>query len=493
MFCFIGNALNHLLKKTLDASNDFGLEEGGHYLVEGICLAFFRCISGFWDEGVDYETISKYMSKAAAESKASKRDVDVDADDLGDDFKPIQECWDLKFADDYLKKWIQLCRARIFGASSPAVYTEGNGKLDLVVPLMSTYELKIVESILVVVRNLSFVSSNARFLTHSPDLLRLLVGCLHVSSPSFSLIRRETQSSDDTNTGRSGTNLFCLHVIHTLGNLSQTMDITGRKLFWELILMDRNDDNRVSEDVRSLLPPYQSDIGFGMSGWYVARRFDTKDESISKVPNEFVYSLCGDHIQATAIVFPLLMSVLDETPTRTVLMGSLELFRDFAEIAEHHKIFANMPHSLLRKIVNLLWIPRLGLDSMDYIDPKVNIVTRVNTQKFTGGYDSMVDFEIRDRCLDLLEKLSGHSADMKRRLGEGNLFPRIYDYLLCALSTQVGRSDASQVAGKVLVNLALVPENRQGLMYVQGKLLRLASKDTNIANITYNSILTQLY
>ena len=180
----VANALNHLLKKTHDPSNDFVLGEGGQYLIEGVCMAFWRCVSGFWDEGVDYEGISKYMSEARHEQAVKDKVMKMESsngDDESDIFQPIHDCWDMNFANDYLKKWVQLCRARIFGASSPKDFVEGSGKLDLVLPsnsqgIRSGLILKMIRWLIVVDLHLEADLASAGSVRGSHS-------CPHVSEP----------------------------------------------------------------------------------------------------------------------------------------------------------------------------------------------------------------------------------------------------------------------------------------------------------------------
>lgn len=474
------------------------LGEGGEYLIEGICVAFFRCIAGFWDESIDWEMISDHLAQARKTSSSNS---------MLDDFTKIKRCWNLEFADESLKQWICVCRARLFAASSNFFLDsddndDGGPTIVDELTVLNRYEANMVESLLVVVRNLSFVSANARFMVHSADLLRLLIGCLNAVSPAHSLISSvgtainpidANSNLSSTTTSNNGGNCkqYCLHAIHTLINLAQLVDVTGRKLFADLTLMDRSDTtSSTNKDIKSLLPPSScGDLGLG--GWFVARRFDIKEESISKIPDEAIYSVCHAHIQSAAVIFPLLARIVTESfCNRGIIIATLELLKDLSENVENVDIFVNVQDSFLKRLVELLWVPRLGPDSLDYIDPINNIVTRVTTLKLTGGYDALIDFEVRDRSMELLEKLSGLSADIKRKLGA--IFPDVYDYLMQILTTTVGRNDAPQVAGKILVNLAAVPENRPALMYIQSKLLVLAAKDANVANIACNSILNQL-
>ena len=47
---------------------------------------------------------------------------------------------------------------------------------------------------------------------------------------------------------------------------------------------------------------------------------------------------------------------------------------------------------------------------------------------------------------------------------------------------------AGSLATRLLANLALEPENKAGILYVERKVLAMASKDPSIANIACNGI-----
>lgn len=86
------------------------------------------------------------------------------------------------------------------------------------------------------------------------------------------------------------------------------------------------------------------------------------------------------------------------------------------EEKDTREIFLSIPDDTLSRLVNLLHVPRLGKDSMEYIDPVINTLTRISSLRTTKGeYDSDVDFELRDRSLELLTKL----ADLDHAVTEG--------------------------------------------------------------------------
>jgi hypothetical protein len=133
-----------------------------------------------------------------------------------------------------------------------------------------------------------------------------------------------------------------------------------------------------------------------------------------------------------------------------------------------------------------------------------------------NGYDATVDYELRDRTAEVLVLLTNLSPNMKRRLGtkyttthnpvprkkrkrmynytnnNSHNIRRLYDALVPMIGTKVGRNDAPTLAGKLLANLAMVPENAIGIRYVEGRLIENASRDAQVSNLVCNGILNQL-
>ena len=110
-------------------------------------------------------------------------------------------------------------------------------------------------------------------------------------------------------------------------------------------------------------------------------------------------------------VFPALSKLLtDSTSPRLVIMTALDLLQEFinharvgvvgevdveADLPDARSIVVHMPTKVLNRLSDLLYVPRLGPDSLDYIDPVHNIVTRVTTLKLLMSYDATVDTDVR--------------------------------------------------------------------------------------------------
>ena len=204
-------------------------------------------------------------------------------------------------------------------------------------------------------------------------------------------------------------------------------------------------------------------------------------------------------------------------------MASLELWKDLVDNVDHARIFVHVPDIVLHRLVRLLWIPRLGPDSLEYVNLMRNMVTRVSALKLMAGYDNTVGYELRDRSLELISKLAALSVDLKRRLGQKSIIrrsacfgddeavvdelilegdnegstknsimpnTRLYDSLMLALTTKVGRDHTPHLAAKLLADMAAVPENRLGIMYIQRRvLLAVASCDSYVAHILMKGVL----
>lgn len=147
-------------------------------------------------------------------------------------------------------------------------------------------------------------------------------------------------------------------------------------------------------------------------------------------------------------------------------------------------IFSKLPSDMMERLVDCLWIPRLGPDALDYVNPITNIVSRVSTLKLFMGYDATVDTDLRDRSLDILTQL----------LGLGLTVPssaRLYNSLLPCLQTKVGRNDAQILCSGIVKALGKTEEHQDGLLYAQMRMVELASKDVRVAEVVLGSLYTQ--
>jgi hypothetical protein len=122
---------------------------------------------------------------------------------------------------------------------------------------------------------------------------------------------------------------------------------------------------------------------------------------------------------------------------------------------------------------------------------------RVNAGKLTLGYNASIDWEARDRALDVLVPLLElDSPRMALRLGgredtDGKRSIRIelFDSLYPILTTNIGRSDASVLATQLFRELSRAgDDNWEGFLYIQGCLVELASRDARVSQLVWNDL-----
>jgi hypothetical protein len=150
-----------------------------------------------------------------------------------------------------------------------------------------------------------------------------------------------------------------------------------------------------------------------------------------------------------------------------------------------------MPDGLLDRLLDLLYVPRLGPDSLEYVDPVKNVVTRVTTLKLLAGYDATIDYEVRDRILELLVPLMElDSPRMAARIGSRGQTARtkVFDSVIPVLATIVGRQEAPVWADQFFRELNAAPENRVGFLYAQERLVELATRDARVASLVFNHL-----
>ena len=361
-------------------------------------------------------------------------------------------------------------------------------------------------------------------------MMRILTGSLHFRNFKTGRAERAPKSDRDENeigTGNSGNNM-CLHAIHALMNLSPSIDTTGRRVYADLYLLDGQLDITQSQtkatkiadslDVKTLIKPEEygriNSLGFG--GIYIAKNFSVRDESFAKIPNSVIHPIVKKYIRTALTIFPPLAGLLGVTTSRAVVLSALDFMIVLIDITENHPIFTCISDEVLYQVVRLLWKNRLGPDSLEYFDPMINSVTRVNMMKLLGGYNSVVDYDLRDRAIEFLLKLTSLSPELKQRVGKKIALTqtenygvsvakatnqpntKLYDALIPALTANAGRDQTPLLTGKLLENLASVPENRCGIMYLQRKIIKtvsttsVAGASLQISNILFNGVLNKI-
>lgn len=416
---------------------------------------------------------------------------------------------------------------------------------------LSDMALRQLEVVLVIIRNLSFVSSNLRLLAYSPAIWHLLVGCLYEGTD------QEGLGSDDSGTASSSsatTSVLVSHsAMHTLLNLAPHLDVSGQRLCGDKLFYPPPPPPPTTASSSATTtpatataatiadaPPVPNPSNFGLTvgghwgfgGLWLAKRLDTKEDTLNDVSSELIVSLTSNYLVAVWSLFPALHHLLTQPkpPPRAVVLLALDLLQDLINQAKSgmvgkvhthdavegnsgaagdgtttnmnaipsiRQILVHMPDALLDRLVDWLYVPRLGPDALEYIDPTQNVVTRITTLKLLMGYDATIDSDVRDRTLEVLVPLLElDSPRMAARIGRccGNGTdadtPRLklFDSLVPILTTNTGRSEASSLTIQLLRELKLAPENALGLEYIRPRLVELASRDARVSNLLWHHL-----
>jgi hypothetical protein len=301
------------------------------------------------------------------------------------------------------------------------------------------------------------------------------------------------------------------------------MDITGYKVFLDLYLLDGDVDVEKSQtkaaryaesvDIKSVVQAksYGQIQGMGLAGMLLARNYNAKDESLTRLPDDLFQHTVKNHVRSYLELFSSLFGILKVRTSRAVVVQGLEMIILLIDNPDNHEVFLYTPDTILAQLIHLLWLPRLGPDSLEYIDPIINSVSRVSSMRLLGGYDMSVDYEVRDRSVELLQKIIELSDDLKRRAGrkivitQSDTFSfdvakttnvpctRFYDAIVPMLTTKTGREHTPLFAAKLLAQLASVEENRKGIMYVERKIIHaMTTAQKEVTQILVKDVLRKL-
>jgi len=499
-------ALNFLLLKSADHEINYALGRDGHKVMDALVELYDETIG--WTRGND----NWLKDDKDADIPSAKTWEKISSPSAGGN-KSIDEL-----------DWECFCATKFAPSTLNTAFTPSH-----IMPAHLMNEendkdgIRICEMILLILRNLSYVQANTRFILQSIGILRILVGSLYFRNfMTGKEVRGPKVDRDDVDAdnGNSSSNM-CLHAINAFYNLAPNLDVTGEKIFLDFHLLDGTLDvtqvqTKTSKttdtvDIKSYVDADKCGKihGMGMVSLQIAKNFNIKDEKLTKLPDNMFRPVVKQYVKASMAIFPAFYGLLRVRTSRAVVIGSLEALILMVDNQDNKSIFLHTPDTILHQLVHLLWIPRLGPDSIEYVDPLRNAVSRVSGMKLLGGYDIAVDYEVRDRSVEILQKLTDMSDDLKRRVGRkfvvsqtddfdvnvvryaGQLNTRLYDAILPALTTKVGRDHTSQFAAKLLSNLSSVEDNLNGIRYIERKLLRAMDNVTPvISHIISNKILS---
>ena len=385
------------------------------------------------------------------------------------------------------EKWASFCSAQL-----------SKGKLGNEI-------LKTLESILLIFRNLSFVAANHRLMAYSPDVLTVLVGSLYETTSNN--VGTSDDAAVNNNLAAMGT-----HAMHALVNIASYLDVTGQKLLCDKLFLVEG----TSEEA-PLIPDGSTfgqvaDGKFGFGSILLAKRLDTKEDFVADMSTEMILDLTGPYLFSVWSVFPAVNKVFtDTTSPRSLILMAEEFLQEFLAhtrngvlahvddqgnpVPNARTIMIHTPSSILQRLIDLLYIPRLVWESLEYVDPTICTVTRVNTLRLLLGYDATVDTDVRDRALDVLVPLMElDSPRIAERLAmdqKGRVRSRLFDALMPILTTRAGRTEAPNLALSVLKELSKGKMTRLAAIYIRERLVAFAANEPKIAHLALNFVLSE--
>jgi hypothetical protein len=243
--------------------------------------------------------------------------------------------------------------------------------------------LKICEVAAMILRNFSFSGANLRLLAYSPDILHVLVAFLYIG----------VNDGRYRNTVADPESTIQLSALQTLRHLVSCLDVTGQqlltdKLFYDGCTMGGGDGPAV---------PNAEEFGKCVTGeWggfgacWLAKRLDIREDTIENVPTELLLDLTSDYISAVWSIFPALHKVIvDQRSSRSIILTSLDFLQELINVARiglvggvqeedpniragHdyrmptlRSVLVNLPDSILDRLTTLLYVPRVGPDSLE--------------------------------------------------------------------------------------------------------------------------------
>jgi hypothetical protein len=357
--------------------------------------------------------------------------------------------------------------------------------------------LKTMQVIFVILRNLSYVAANIRLLVYSPRIVvDLLIGCLYEGFNDKTINNEEASLQ--------------LSAIQTLLHLAPYFDMSGRKLVADRLFYQQNNDGPVVPD-QDIDFGLIADNSWGFGGLWLAKRLDTREDIVANVNKSFLLALTANYLESIWSLFPALCHVVCDSKTpRAVILLAVDLLQELInharigvvgdvqledkpdEIPNIRAVLVKMPDAMVQRLTDLLYVPRLGSDSLDYVNPVHRQVTRLTPLRLLAGYDASIDADVRDRALDVLVPLMElDSPRMAARLGvdsDGHPRLRLFDSILPILTTAVGRNEAQMMASQMLRELSKASENNVAFLYVQERLIELASKDARVSHLVWNHL-----
>ena len=497
--------LNKLLKTTSSHDDNYALDSDD--ILKALVRVFNEVIG--WDK-----------------QKLKVKDDFVDIPTMADKFT-AKAAWVEPLTAE-AAAWAQYCRDTLCNKShrweTEIKPDNSDESADTIIPKrLQSDDVRCLETILMIFRNLSFVAANLRLMAYSPDVVSILVGCMYQDStlPSSSWsLRFNSGAVFDENHFSSSNMTLASSSISTLQNLIPYLDVTGDRLFADKLFLKSAMalPGSTSAEEGPILPDKETfgqvvDSSWGFGSLIMAKKLDTKEDVVQDVTKDEIVEITKDYLVAVWSMFPALTYLLLNTGAqRGVIVSAIELLQEFINharaglvgnaedeedphaIPTTRVILVYIPVELLHRLAEFLYVPRFNSDSLDFADPADFMVTRVHPLFLMRGYESNIDTELRDKSLDVLVPLLElDSPRMAGRLGtKENGLPNveIFDSIIPILSMASSRGDATGLASQLLGELSKAKENHVGCKYLEERIVTIASSDSRVAQLAFNSMYT---
>lgn len=249
---------------------------------------------------------------------------------------------------------------------------------------------RMLEAVVVILRNFSYMSSNVRLLAYSSTVHCVITACLYLSSSSGSYKRycqRRQQNEQPLALPLAASSL------QTLVHIARHVDVTGQLIVVDKFFYD------ASATVGGPVVPGQ-DFGQCLSGqWgglgacWLSKKLDSKEDTMESLPTSLLVEVAGDYLVAVWSLFPALGTVLTVADApRSVVLLALDVLLEFlsmarvglvgslqeestnedagsnnpeAEIPTMRAVLAHIPQDVLHRLTSLLFIPKAGNESLE--------------------------------------------------------------------------------------------------------------------------------
>ncbi len=295
---------------------------------------------------------------------------------------------------------------------------------------------KLAQAVLTILTNLSYTPANHRPMAQHTRLVEVL--CL--------------LSSDTSSTWR-------FHALAILANIAEHLDVEGTRRYID-------DHVPASGDIFSVV----ASRGFASS-----RLGFIQDPVV--IPKAMLLPHCGRHIQAVLRLISVIAYMVEKEGNRDALIFALRTFNAMAKCEENRFVFEHTPGTHLSMLVGLLFTPKNGTESLDYVDitKSTPYIRRVEPYLAYSSKEDLVDAEVRDHSLSCLSTLGAINPLLSSSIGSA---PNALSLLLDIVMTKVGKEGAREDAIRLIQRIFEDKKMRPVFHENRRKMIVMASQDS---------------